>query len=328
MYARGVFETIKPMNFTAFASPHLGIRHINPGVFHSLANLLGPRMLSASGRQMFIADRDPFKPILVRMAEKDSIFMRALALFRNRTAYANIINDRSVPFYTAAISQYDPYINLSKLNLSYLPSYEPIVLHPTHPIIPLSKPKEHIHPNTTGRWIRLIVIMFLLPFWATFFILAALYQSFCSARRIQKHIRLHDLEDSDREEEAGLLSEAVQEVFEDVVDNAALLSPGEDHNEYFEDDVDETTRLVNGGDHDGLTEKAVSLQREDYRLALTDEQIAMLNGLRSVQWQTFGVHIHQTTHSHAAIIRRHKWRAGLGEGEAVIRHWLDNQFLA
>jgi hypothetical protein len=69
LYARGLFENITPINFTTFASPHLGIRHIDPGWLHSIANRLGPKLLSASGRQMFIADRPP-KPLLVRMAEK------------------------------------------------------------------------------------------------------------------------------------------------------------------------------------------------------------------------------------------------------------------
>jgi Putative serine esterase (DUF676) len=72
LYARGIFEKIVPVNFTTFASPHLGIRHLNPGFLHNIANLLGPRLLSASGRQMFIADGAP-KPLLVRMAEKGTL---------------------------------------------------------------------------------------------------------------------------------------------------------------------------------------------------------------------------------------------------------------
>ena len=261
------------------------------------------------------------------MSEKDSIFMRGLSLFKTRTAYANIINDRSVPFNTAAISQYDPYLNLHKLNLAYLPSYEPVILHPTRPIIPLPKPKDPGHQSQSRRWFLPILMVFLVPLWATFFVLASLYQSFFSARRIRHHSRIHDtFGESDKEEETGL-SGAVQEAFEDVVDNASLISPIEDRNEYF-DDVDETTTLIEGNGHDGQAEKAVSFQREEYRLALTEEQVAMMNGLRSIPWQTFGVHIHQTTHSHAAIIRRHKWRAGLVEGEIVIRHWLENQFQA
>ena len=31
LYARGVFEKMQPVNFTTFATPHLGIRHVNPG---------------------------------------------------------------------------------------------------------------------------------------------------------------------------------------------------------------------------------------------------------------------------------------------------------
>lgn len=69
MYSRGVFEKIEPINFTTFATPHLGIRHVNPGFLPNLANLLGPRLLSSSGRQMFVADRMP-RPLLLRMTEK------------------------------------------------------------------------------------------------------------------------------------------------------------------------------------------------------------------------------------------------------------------
>lgn len=69
MYARGLFKKIQPVNFTTFASPHLGIRHVNPGLLHNMANLLGPKLLSSSGRQMFLADRTP-RPLLLRMTEK------------------------------------------------------------------------------------------------------------------------------------------------------------------------------------------------------------------------------------------------------------------
>jgi hypothetical protein len=59
---------------------------------------------------------------------------------------------------------------------------------------------------------------------------------------------------------------------------------------------------------------------------LTEDQLLMMAGLRSVSWHTFGVHIHETMHSHAAIIRRSKWRDELAEGTIVIQHWLQTQF--
>ena len=243
-------------------------------------------------------------------------------MFKTRIAYANIINDRSVPYHTAAITEYDPYLDMTRLNLSYLPDYAPTILHPVHPIIPLSKPKESARPSKTRRFLLPIGLAILIPLWATFFVLVSLYQSFFSARRIRQHLQLQD---RDTVEETGL-SGAVQEVFEDVVHNANIFSPSEDREEYFENASEETVLLDGNGNADGQnSQKAVSFKREEYRLALTEEQLSMISGLRSLPWQTFGVHIHQTMHSHAAIIRRTKWRKELVEGNVVVKHWLDGQ---
>jgi hypothetical protein len=138
------------------------------------------------------------------------------------------------------------------------------------------------------------------------------------------------IEDEDDENADNGLSEAVQEAFEDVVDNASLFSPSEERDdEYFQDESDEMTLLDSNGNANGHAnglEKAVSEKRDEYRLALTDEQLSMMNGLRSLSWKTFGVHIHQTSHSHAAIIKRTRWRNDLSEGQVVIQHWLQDQF--
>jgi hypothetical protein len=251
--------------------------------------------------------------------------MRGLALFKNRTAYANIINDRSVPFHTAAITQFDPYVDLTRINLCYVPNYAPIILHPTHPIVPLPSPKPPAHKSWTRTILFPLAIILLLPLWATFFIFANLYQQFFSSRRIALHFERH------KEGVAHTaLSEAVQEAFEDVVDNAALFSPPAeepDESEYTFEYTGEETPLLNGNGHgERAVEKPVSTKRDEYKLPVSDEQVAMINGLWSVSWKTFGVHINQTRHSHAAIIRRSSWRRDLIEGNIVIQHWLDSQF--
>ena len=69
LYARGVFETIQPVNFTTFASPHLGVRYVDSGAFYTLLYLFGSKLLSSTGRQLFIEDRT-IKPLLLRMADK------------------------------------------------------------------------------------------------------------------------------------------------------------------------------------------------------------------------------------------------------------------
>jgi hypothetical protein len=244
-------------------------------------------------------------------------------LFKHRIAYANIINDRSVPYYTAAITQFDPYVDMTRINLNYLPSYAPVILHPTHPIIPLSTPK----PPTRNPWTRPFLLPFaiilLLPIWIILFVLINLYQQYFSARRIRRHFQLHENHEA-RDQTA--LSEAVQDAFEDVVDNASLFSPTleeSEEGEYMFDSVAEETPLLNG---ERRIEKPVSVDREEYKLPLSDEQVAMIVGLRSVSWRTFGVHMNKTLHSHAAIVRRSKWRRELVEGNIVIQHWLDGRF--
>ncbi|KAF5709869.1 lipase esterase [Fusarium globosum] len=99
-------------------------------------NVLGARTLSMSGRQLFTIDkfRDTNRPLLAVLADPGSIFMSGLKKFKRRTQYTNIANDRNVLHYTSAITKYDPYTDLEKINLNYLEGYEGVILDPDHPI--------------------------------------------------------------------------------------------------------------------------------------------------------------------------------------------------
>ncbi|KAL8867813.1 MAG: hypothetical protein Q9174_005416, partial [Haloplaca sp. 1 TL-2023] len=139
LYSKGWFEKLQPVNFTTFATPHLGVRTPLRGYHNQLWNAFGSRTLSTSGRQLFTIDtfRDTKRPILSLLAEPNSIFIRALSLFPNRVLYANIINDRSVPYYTAAITSTDPFVDLDAVNIHHHPSY-PKILDPENPVAPKS----------------------------------------------------------------------------------------------------------------------------------------------------------------------------------------------
>ena len=86
-------------------------------------NVLGARTLSASGRQLFAIDkfRDTGLPILAVLADPNAVFIQALAQFKHRSLYANIVNDRTVTYYTAGISQTDPFVKLADVKLNYIP---------------------------------------------------------------------------------------------------------------------------------------------------------------------------------------------------------------
>ena len=123
LYSRGYFDNIQPTNFTAFASPQLGVRTPFMGVHYSIWNILGARTLSTSGRQLFLIDsfRDTNRPLLSVLSDPSSIFMTALSKFKHRVLYANIINDRSAPYYTTSLSTSDPsQTSMRWISITYL----------------------------------------------------------------------------------------------------------------------------------------------------------------------------------------------------------------
>lgn len=60
-------------------------------------------------------------------------------------------------------------------------------------------------------------------------------------------------------------------------------------------------------------------------LALTPAQFAMIKALDDVGFRKFPVHIHNSSHSHAAMIVRTN-RKAFEEGKVVVKHWLDQAF--
>ena len=50
------FENVKPVNFDAIATPHLGIP-VYPDVWSPIFALLGPRLMSRTGKQFYAADK-------------------------------------------------------------------------------------------------------------------------------------------------------------------------------------------------------------------------------------------------------------------------------
>lgn len=101
-------------------------------------------------------------------------------------------------------------------------------------------------------------------------------------------------------------------------------------------DSSSVSKLSNASTESLLTEKAdtnaskkeaTTLERSpDFpTLALTPMQFAMIKALDDVGIRKYPVHIHKSSHSHAAIIVRSP-RPAFEEGKVVVRHWLENEF--
>ena len=129
LQAKKFFETVKPVNFATVATPHIGL--LTEGSLRMrLFASSGPSLLSRTGEHFYGVDKwaDTSKPLLEVMSEKgmyflvlvyprsrhilsDSIFYKGLRQFKRINFYANAVNDRTVPFVTAAIEPMDPFMD-------------------------------------------------------------------------------------------------------------------------------------------------------------------------------------------------------------------------
>ncbi|KAL1297289.1 hypothetical protein AAFC00_004844 [Neodothiora populina] len=323
LYSNNLFDTIQPVNFTTFATPHLGVRTPSVGPHSYLWNILGARTLSTSGNQLFTVDsfRDTGRPLLSVMADPNSIFLKALSQFKHRSLYCNIINDRSAVYYTTGITNKDPYVDLDAVKLRPLPGYDGVILRPEEPVRP--KPHQSVSAlerlRVTGiRTLKTLplaaLFVVLIPIGSVLFLMNSGYQTIRSAQRIKLHEGGHGGFSIDRYrlpliEEARHISDRVYE----------RLTTGQSE-EYLPTPPSEAEGAVVQGEK-GV--KKVKGQDKFPTLALTPEQFSMIEALDEVGFVKYPVHISKVRHSHAAMIVRSQ-RKGFSEGKIVVGHWIEN----
>ncbi|TKA70379.1 hypothetical protein B0A49_06939 [Cryomyces minteri] len=349
LYSKGWFDKLEPVNFTTFATPHLGVRTPLTGFHNHVWNILGARTLSTSGRQLFTIDsfRDTGRPLLAVLADPSSIFIKALASFKHRSLYSNITNDRSAVFYTTCISKTDPFVDLSAIKLNYLPGYQDVLVDPDNPLSP--KPSESDLPlyhrisattrNTLSKIPLFAALVVFIPLGVTAFLINSGIQSIRSAQRIRLHeaglgaghYRIPLLI-----EDARRMGEGVYEGFGGAQSQEYLPAGSEETSSplsfsrkrsHRSDSMasESTEKLLGTGGNDSNTQLPNSLHSRplDFpTLALTKDQFDMVDALDEVGWRKYPVHIHKVGHTHAAIIVRMN-RKSFAEGKIVVGHWLD-----
>ncbi|CAE6470178.1 unnamed protein product [Rhizoctonia solani] len=154
LYQRGFFRTVKPINFTTFATPHLGLPRLR-GFIGGVMHKLGPKMLSRTGQQFYGMDKDIWssddkegRPLLEVMADQsgcwvvsrmdhllieteDSIFFKALKSFPQVSFYGNAVNDLTVVYCSSMAEEYDPFAALQtkshRLGIKMDPKYKHVI---------------------------------------------------------------------------------------------------------------------------------------------------------------------------------------------------------
>ncbi|KXG46972.1 uncharacterized protein PGRI_037180 [Penicillium griseofulvum] len=339
--ARGWLDKLEPMNFTTFATPHVGVRAPLKGYKDQVFNVLGPKTISASGRQMWLVDsfRDTGRPLLGVMADPGSIFITGLKKFRRRSVYANIVNDRSVLYYTSGLSKVDPFRDLEAVNINYVKGYEDVIIDPDLHVLP---PVERKSESTAARfwkklksvtiWIPLsVLLVVLVPLASTLFLINAGIQTCRSSRRIRMHEVGENGERFGRYRVPVLIQEAqhaMEQAFENVsaIQEPAYLS----NSDTDVSDAAHEKSAQNGTDAESMHASArfsstTEVSTHSPKLALSDEQFGIIDSLNAVGIRKYPVHIQKHLHSHAAIIVRAE-KDGFREGKIVMKHWLDNEF--
>jgi hypothetical protein len=285
-----------------------------------------------SGRQLFTIDnfRATGRPILSVLADPDSIFISGLSKFRRKTLYFNVVNDRTAVYYTTGITKTDPFVDLTRIKANFLPGYKDVILDPSRPVSP-RVPKQDA---TTVASVTETSLMYLknaptAALWAILVpigIIAFLINSVVQTIRSAKRIRLHEMGLAGIQIDDYRVPMMINELRQEIEDAYENLNSSLNH-DYLapSDDEGEDDEL---NDHDKQT---LQLERKQSRpqfptLALTPYQFDMIRTLDSVGWRKYPVWIHDSGHSHAAIIVRME-KPSFSEGHVVMDHWLKEEFL-
>ncbi len=343
LFSNGWFDRIEPINFTTFASPHLGVRTPILGPHSRLWNVLGARTLSTSGRQLFSIDtfRDTGRPLLLVLADPHSIFMQALARFKHRVLYANIVNDRSAPYYTTFITKVDPYAaDHSAIDIHYMKGYEPNIIDTADPVSKkLPDPSRGLLSRvasnsqnvlTTVPFVAAMVVF--IPIGTLLFLANAGVQSI----RSQKRIKLHE---SGRAG-VGLGNYRIPLIMENArsaVEDTFGSMTGTRNQQYLPAGIEQDASPSHDSEDEKHRSPAKSNRKRRRRssaqqptfptLNLSSEQFEMIENLNEAGWRKYAVHIHDVRHTHAAIIvRSTPLRSKFEEGKRIVGHWIEEEF--
>ncbi|KAK9459074.1 putative serine esterase-domain-containing protein [Lipomyces oligophaga] len=175
---------IEPVNFITFATPHLGVVTASGTFWRRLTNWYGKHMLGQSGVDMFLAEQDG--GIVAQMAEHGSVYLTALKKFKRRSNYANVTNDRTVPFFTAFIDTRDPFTDVVNCRPHYVPDTEKVVVDFTRPMASFAKGKPVKTPWTTGQYVFLGIMCTIGPIVVTILLTSFCVTTSMSAYRVRK----------------------------------------------------------------------------------------------------------------------------------------------
>ncbi|KAJ6493567.1 DUF676-domain-containing protein [Mycena vitilis] len=320
---RGFFEHVAPVNFNTIATPHIGLPRY-PTFFSSLASVLGPKLLSRTGEQFYCQDKWSAngRPLIEVMADPDRVFYQALAAFQTIRIYANAVNDRTVPYVTAAIDVDDIFVAraVNGLEIEFDDQYDTLIKSYSLPPVPppatpkptvlspswfksLKPSRPFLPPFLQFRFPLNLVMYTLLPLLIPVFMSLAIVRLSLAARSSRARIKLLENDASNTQKLAHILAQLEKQVEDAVV-------------EFIDSDAAGDTPVSDPERALGKTKPS----QEQPILTPTQRRIAAwLNRLPIIKERAF---FPKVLNSHAVIICRDvKNFEAHRLGEGVVRHW-------
>lgn len=346
LYSQGYFDTILPINFVTFCSPHVGILSpLRNSMLARLFNGVAPYFLAHSGSQMFMTDGSHGKvPLLVWMANPRSVFYQGLASFRYRSLYANAVNDKRTCWFTSYITDHDPFNSIlndrpDAIVAHRIPEYAPCIIDMRRNIALETGIVQNRHDGQIFfiriiLWMRLVLNLFVYtPLLVFCFILITIVQRARANRRVRDFLKkssnrfsyFSDEADSLKAESAhdrkSKSKSMIDELQRDICNQISMQQEDLVDSVYgamgsFDDAADSSSLLSPQQSHSSLSTE---------RLDLNDDQMFVVKNLNKLYWSKHGVLISDTKTPHAAIIVRHP-DPNFEEGKTVIRHFMEQTF--
>ncbi|KAI7879439.1 DUF676-domain-containing protein [Lichtheimia hyalospora FSU 10163] len=340
----GFFDNIKPLLYVTFATPHLGVRREPKSTFLKFYNYVTGHILSRTGEQLqLLDDYQDGLPILSVLADPKREFHQYLSRFKQKRTYANVANDRTVPYWTAAMEITNHFEVMKDLDISVDSTYSSIITAfdllqhdddsstkaTTTRNINSSKKRKR---SKDGILVKCLLVIFspLLPLVA---ILALVYigsQGLMSRLRVarllaatssQKKKQLIQSETIHRSKSnhSTVLEQENQEILVDTLDATNI---PEDPNPAIKTDQDATKKRSSL--YNVMPSERIAQATQP--MALSIHQIQMQKHLDQLEWERVLVYI-RGFNAHASIVCRERRFVNDG-GRAAIQHFVDTLFAA
>lgn len=336
-----IFDDIEPMFFCTFASPHLGVQFFRRRSM--ILNFLGSQVLGLVGSELFIKDRSK---ILVKLASDE--YLEGLGKFKERFCFANIRHDRTVSFYSAYITDKNPFdAHWDSIELSFdfedgiLPTYRVHGVDVKPRFVNIAKsnfvgPGRVFRKKSLRKKLRFIGIILaasvILPIWIPVVLTASTIASIVSYFIVSTHkkVEFEDLKRPDSSKLSAGFEERLQEATGEAFENAINIGQYDANTDWDEtshgDSIATLTPIESVKAVDAEFENrpiAASVIFHDTKpLALNADRQYINEKLNSLVWSKFAVYVN-VLNAHDGIIARKGLKRSTAKGIAVIRFYAE-----